>query len=175
MRFLLEALVSADGCLKRGITNVEIGMPDGSVLFRIIDPKISSWDDDPRLRFQVEFTSDSFEGAAATGKELLSSYLEHISFVSSTALSISRIVRLIDWSEQADQRQCRVFQPFQGPGLPHPVLIPELLETAVMVWAHAREIDLQRAIHWFSSGVRAQSSEDQSSFLVWFRNIVHFA
>src|SRR3954452_11529269 len=123
--------------------------------------------DRPLLSIQIVISALDIAAAEDVGRPKLLTYLDMLTFVTNLKFEIHKLVRIIDWTQGPQQRQCMQYQPFPGHGLPLPVLSNAVFKSVEVLEEAEISDRLRRVLRWFARGVRSAYPDDQFQYF-WF-------
>lgn len=169
MKLLLEAEIEAHACFppdqKDFIAKVVSKRHD--VEFYLKNGNVEMGIETPTMIAVLVFDGEDFESGLEKGRDTIDEILRSLAFITSSTFKYRRSIKLIDWSDEHKERDYQAFQPFPGHQLPHYILEPRFILSALVLWEAAKDHPMALAVHWFASGVAATSLEDQFQ-LFWF-------
>ena len=119
------------------------------------------------LSAQVYFNSESFESAKRDAEEYLVNFIYLLTFVTNMPIKFLTIRKLADWSLGLSERKAHYFSPIEGEDQPFLALNQEIADSVTILERIERTPALNRALRWFSLGVRARYAEEQFTYF-WF-------
>lgn len=163
-RYLLDFEVESHGCLLDECGPIETSLPSEGVEIRISNLSINPGTDRPLLSFHLIHPGDDLESTSRAGRAFLKRYLNYLSFATNLTFRIHKLYRIVDWTPGLTERECYQYQAFPGSELPYPVLDKPLFESVERLFAVETTPAFQRALKWFSAGVRAEYMDDQFQY-----------
>jgi hypothetical protein len=119
------------------------------------------------MRAQIYLFAPDIKAAEAATEFHLTRFLHVLSFVASTRFRALRRTVLIDWSPGLETRDALVYSPPHTETETLEALKPELLNTVRLLHSWGAKPYLDRALRWYSSGVRSDIMEDQFQYF-WY-------
>lgn len=165
-RFLVEYEIKSHGILD-GLEEFVICHPRNPSILHLKEKVVDLNEEYAILCAYLLFNEESMEKAHEKSNDLLSEFIDMLTFATSMDFQIHKKVQIIDWTVGVENRSCWVFQKFPGDERPYKVLNTALLETVQILLSLELPTPMRRALKWFSIGVSAKYMDEQFQCF-WF-------
>ena len=165
-RWVAGFRVFADLILPADTPALTYRQPEGEVEIEIRNAEKDEFDS-ASLTVYVTLPAADREGARTRSADILHSFLYLLTFVTAMKFRLARRLFVLDWSPGVtDLREGLVWARSLEPPQ-HDAMSAEFIESVALFESASGSTTSQRALRWFSLGVRASIMEDQFQYF-WF-------
>jgi len=166
-RFLLDFEIESDGSFADDATVAKIRHPEDVYNLEIRNLSVAPAAELPLLSAHLVITAADHEDAQTKGRDILVGVLQLLTFLTNMGYKIHKLVRVVDWTPGIKERLCLQYAKSERPDTPYAVLTDEIFKSLETLERIRRSDVLQRALRWFSLGVRSRFTDEQFQFF-WF-------
>ncbi|WP_126452461.1 methylamine utilization protein MauJ [Sulfuriflexus mobilis] len=167
MKYLAEYELHSHACLEDATHNVLLKHPEGIYEVELREKSVNPGDEYSLLTAYITFQADSIDEAKELSEKHIKEYVDILTFGTNINIKVGYLLKLADWTEGIEDRQCYIFNKFPGDDRPYPLISNELIDSLEFLLKANISPLLRRALKWFSNGVSAQYSDDQFQYF-WF-------
>ena len=165
-RYLVEYEIESHGILD-SIDSVTFCHPKRDVTIELRHKSVEPGQYFAVLSAYLVFEAKSLEEAQNNSDEILTEFIDMLTFITNMNFRIGDKLRIVDWTLGIEERECLILNKFPGDERPYPVINQPLLDSIQLLLSGNMPAELRRSLKWFSSGVSARFMDEQFQCF-WF-------
>lgn len=161
MRCIAEYDLFSEANLAKEEKTLRVNHPDGLCVYTLRRSDTPAPDSRCSLRMWVEFNVDDIKVSQEASDRYAAQLMNAMALVTGCSIQISKLRRIIEWSQGSDERQALLFTHDAVTDAPFDVLDERLAKSMSFVLAGENETVLSRSMRWFRQALAQENNSDR--------------